>query len=144
MKDESNRPHWQVCGKALNCLDIGGEGSSLIAAGGSDPTIRIWDPRKPGIWELELSCREISLLKYFLFLMMWFLYRNFKSYLSVLISYFLGFGLQVARQILVPFAVCIIWWESYAVGSKNCGTLKYYSILLYIICYYELNALTLW
>ncbi|TYK05339.1 ribosome biogenesis protein WDR12-like protein [Cucumis melo var. makuwa] len=37
-----------VCGKALNCLDIGGEGSSLIAAGGSDPTIRIWDPRKPG------------------------------------------------------------------------------------------------
>lgn len=49
MKDESNRPRWQVCGKALNCLDIGGEGSSLIAAGGSDPTIRIWDPRKPGI-----------------------------------------------------------------------------------------------
>ncbi|KAI5442797.1 ribosome biogenesis protein WDR12 homolog [Lathyrus oleraceus] len=36
------------CGKALNCLDIGGEGSALIAAGGSDPVIRIWDPRKPG------------------------------------------------------------------------------------------------
>ncbi|XP_058778832.1 ribosome biogenesis protein WDR12 homolog [Vicia villosa] len=36
------------CGKALNCLDIGGEGSALIAAGGSDPIIRIWDPRKPG------------------------------------------------------------------------------------------------
>ncbi|KAL2335449.1 hypothetical protein Fmac_016662 [Flemingia macrophylla] len=32
----------------LNCLDIGGEASSLIAAGGSDPVLRIWDPRKPG------------------------------------------------------------------------------------------------
>ncbi|KAF3444856.1 hypothetical protein FNV43_RR14549 [Rhamnella rubrinervis] len=35
-------------GKVLNCLDIGGESSSLIAGGGSDPIIRIWDPRKPG------------------------------------------------------------------------------------------------
>ncbi|CAA6657396.1 unnamed protein product [Spirodela intermedia] len=37
-----------VCGKALNCLDIGGEGSALVAAGGSDPVLRIWDPRRPG------------------------------------------------------------------------------------------------
>ncbi|KAF6149333.1 hypothetical protein GIB67_016871 [Kingdonia uniflora] len=37
-----------ACGKALNCLDVGGEGSALIAAGGSDPVLRIWDPRKPG------------------------------------------------------------------------------------------------
>ncbi|KAK6928102.1 NLE protein [Dillenia turbinata] len=36
------------CGKALNCLDVGGEGSALIAAGGSDPILRVWDPRKPG------------------------------------------------------------------------------------------------
>ncbi|KAF5748929.1 ribosome biogenesis protein WDR12 [Tripterygium wilfordii] len=36
------------CGKALNCLDAGGEGSALIAAGASDPILRIWDPRKPG------------------------------------------------------------------------------------------------
>ncbi|KAJ4981075.1 hypothetical protein NE237_031912 [Protea cynaroides] len=35
-------------GKALNCLDVGGESSALIAAGGSDPVLRIWDPRKPG------------------------------------------------------------------------------------------------
>ncbi|OEL34721.1 Ribosome biogenesis protein WDR12-like protein [Dichanthelium oligosanthes] len=40
---------WNMfCGKALNCLDCGGEGSSLIAAGGSDPILRVWDPRKPG------------------------------------------------------------------------------------------------
>ncbi|KAG9439427.1 hypothetical protein H6P81_019592 [Aristolochia fimbriata] len=37
-----------VSGKALNCIDIGGESSALIAAGGSDPILRIWDPRKPG------------------------------------------------------------------------------------------------
>ncbi|CAA0823360.1 Transducin/WD40 repeat-like superfamily protein [Striga hermonthica] len=36
------------CGKVISCLDIGGESSALIAAGGSDPVIRIWDPRKPG------------------------------------------------------------------------------------------------
>ncbi|KAF8405893.1 hypothetical protein HHK36_007971 [Tetracentron sinense] len=36
------------CGKVLNCLDVGGESSELIAAGGSDPVLRIWDPRKPG------------------------------------------------------------------------------------------------
>ncbi|CAI9780696.1 unnamed protein product [Fraxinus pennsylvanica] len=39
------------CGKAINCLDIGGESSTLIAAGGSDPIIRIWDPRKPGKYD---------------------------------------------------------------------------------------------
>ncbi|KAH0664433.1 hypothetical protein KY284_029364 [Solanum tuberosum] len=36
------------CDKVINCLDVGGEGSALIAAGGSDPILRIWDPRKPG------------------------------------------------------------------------------------------------
>ncbi|KAM7268709.1 hypothetical protein ACFE04_010875 [Oxalis oulophora] len=36
------------CGKPLNCIDVGGEGSSLIAAGGSDHILRIWDPRIPG------------------------------------------------------------------------------------------------
>ncbi|XP_044467308.1 ribosome biogenesis protein WDR12 homolog [Mangifera indica] len=36
------------CGKVLHCVDVGGEGSALIAAGGSDPILRIWDPRKPG------------------------------------------------------------------------------------------------
>ncbi|PPR83039.1 hypothetical protein GOBAR_AA37673 [Gossypium barbadense] len=36
------------CGKALNSIDIGGEGLALITTGGSDPVLRIWDPRKPG------------------------------------------------------------------------------------------------
>ncbi|KAK1292892.1 hypothetical protein QJS10_CPB17g01965 [Acorus calamus] len=46
---ETGKDSWNMfCGKVLNCLDVGGEGSSLIAAGGSDPVLRIWDPRKPG------------------------------------------------------------------------------------------------
>lgn len=36
------------CGKVINSIDVGGEGSALIAAAGSDPILRIWDPRKPG------------------------------------------------------------------------------------------------
>lgn len=39
----------QFCGKVINSIDIGGESSNLIAAGGSDPILRVWDPRKPGI-----------------------------------------------------------------------------------------------
>ncbi|XP_047069261.1 ribosome biogenesis protein WDR12 homolog [Lolium rigidum] len=46
---QTGKETWNMfCGKALNCLDCGGEGSSLIAAGGSDPVLRVWDPRKPG------------------------------------------------------------------------------------------------
>ncbi|KAJ6843675.1 ribosome biogenesis protein WDR12-like protein isoform X2 [Iris pallida] len=46
---ETGKGPWtMVCDKVLNCLDVGGEGSALIAAGGSDPILRIWDPRKPG------------------------------------------------------------------------------------------------
>ncbi|KAK1433135.1 hypothetical protein QVD17_10041 [Tagetes erecta] len=36
------------CGKVINCIDVGGESSALIAGGGSDPILRVWDPRKPG------------------------------------------------------------------------------------------------
>ncbi|KAH1073910.1 hypothetical protein J1N35_026238 [Gossypium stocksii] len=38
---------YTFCGKALNCIDIGDEGLTLIAVGGSNPVLRIWDPRKP-------------------------------------------------------------------------------------------------
>ncbi|XP_020257628.1 ribosome biogenesis protein WDR12 homolog isoform X1 [Asparagus officinalis] len=44
---ETGKSPWNmVSGKVLNCLDVGGR--ELIAAGGSDPILRIWDPRKPG------------------------------------------------------------------------------------------------
>lgn len=46
---QTGRETWNMfCGKALNCLDCGGEGNSMIAAGGSDPVLRVWDPRNPG------------------------------------------------------------------------------------------------
>ncbi|CAM6107149.1 unnamed protein product [Calypogeia fissa] len=37
------------CSKALLCLSIGGEGSALIATGGADRVLRIWDPRMVGV-----------------------------------------------------------------------------------------------
>lgn len=37
-----------TCSKALHCLSVGGEGNSLLAAGGTDRILRIWDPRIPG------------------------------------------------------------------------------------------------
>ncbi|XP_075636063.1 ribosome biogenesis protein WDR12 homolog [Castanea sativa] len=43
------------CTKVLNCLDVGGESSALIAAGGSDPILRIWDPCKPGSFNSRLT-----------------------------------------------------------------------------------------
>uniref|UniRef100_J3MMP5 Ribosome biogenesis protein WDR12 homolog n=1 Tax=Oryza brachyantha TaxID=4533 RepID=J3MMP5_ORYBR len=46
---QTGKETWNmVCGRALNCFHCGGESSSLIAAGGSDPVLRVWDPRKPG------------------------------------------------------------------------------------------------
>ncbi|KAL3694046.1 hypothetical protein R1sor_007697 [Riccia sorocarpa] len=37
------------CSKALHCLSIGGEGGSLVATGGADSVLRIWDPRLVGV-----------------------------------------------------------------------------------------------
>ena len=59
-------------------------------------------------------------------------WRNFCSGLSVLASHFLDFSLQVAWQILVSFSFFIIWWESYVMGSKNCG-IKF-SLLIVFSC----------
>ncbi|XWS32959.1 hypothetical protein CRYUN_Cryun22dG0035700 [Craigia yunnanensis] len=57
------------CGKVLNCIDIGGEGSALIAAGGSDQILRIWDPRKPGtsapVFQFSSHSSWISACKWF-------------------------------------------------------------------------------
>lgn len=53
----------QFCGKVLNCVDVGGESSALVAAGGSDPILRVWDPRKPGLFStvLLLLCLSVCL-----------------------------------------------------------------------------------
>lgn len=46
---ETGKATWNMfCGKVLNSIDVGGENSALVAAGASDTTLRIWDPRRPG------------------------------------------------------------------------------------------------
>ncbi|CAM8923201.1 unnamed protein product [Rhodiola kirilowii] len=46
---ETGKDTWNVfCGTANRCVDVGGEKNALVAAGSSDPVLRIWDPRKPG------------------------------------------------------------------------------------------------
>ncbi|KAK9068713.1 hypothetical protein SSX86_012828 [Deinandra increscens subsp. villosa] len=37
-----------VSGKAIYCIDVGGESSTLIAGGGIDPVLNIWDLRQKG------------------------------------------------------------------------------------------------
>ncbi|KAG6553301.1 hypothetical protein Mapa_005035 [Marchantia paleacea] len=37
------------CSKALHCLSVGGEGSALLATGGADNVLRVWDPRIVGV-----------------------------------------------------------------------------------------------
>lgn len=48
----------------INCIDVGGESSALIAGGGSDPILRIWDPRKPGKTWLLIYVRYPFMYKY--------------------------------------------------------------------------------
>lgn len=67
--------------------------------------------------------------------------RNFCSCVSVLISQFLDLGMQMAQQILVSFNFCILWWESYAMGSKNCG--MYPSLLVFFWDLYAPGSTTL-
>lgn len=38
----------QTCSKALHCLSVGSEGKALLAAGGADNSLRVWDPRIQG------------------------------------------------------------------------------------------------
>ncbi|KAL1205891.1 putative ribosome biogenesis protein WDR12 [Cardamine amara subsp. amara] len=56
------------CGKALNTVDVGGEGSALVAAAGSDPILRVWDPRKPGtsapVFQFSSHTSWISAIKW--------------------------------------------------------------------------------
>ncbi|KMZ65037.1 Ribosome biogenesis protein Ytm1 [Zostera marina] len=45
---QTGKHTWNLAsGKLLRCIDVGGESSALVAAGGADSIIRVWDPRKP-------------------------------------------------------------------------------------------------
>lgn len=45
----------QSCSKALHCLSVGGEGSALLATGGADNVLRVWDPRIVGKLDMNFS-----------------------------------------------------------------------------------------
>ena len=49
----------QTCSKALHCLSVGGEGKALLAAGGADNSLRVWDPRIQGN-HIVFNCLEFT------------------------------------------------------------------------------------
>ncbi|XP_050227697.1 ribosome biogenesis protein WDR12 homolog [Mercurialis annua] len=114
-KDTSNI----FCGKALNCVHVGGEGSALIAAGGSDPILRIWDPRIPGttapIYQFSSHKSWISACKW-----------HDKSWFHLLSASYDGKVMLWDLRTAWPLSViethddkvlCADWWKSDSVVS---------------------------
>ncbi|RVW82788.1 Ribosome biogenesis protein WDR12-like [Vitis vinifera] len=110
---------WSFCGKALNCLDVGGESSALIAAGGSDTTLRIWDPRKPGtltpVFQFSSHTSWISACKW-----------HHKSWFHLLSASYDGKVMLWDLRTAWPLAVidshnnkvlCADWWKGDSVVS---------------------------
>ncbi|KAF3620951.1 putative folate transporter 1, chloroplastic-like [Capsicum annuum] len=107
------------CGKVINCLDIGGEGSTLIAAGGSDPILRIWDPRRPGtsapVYQFSSHSSWISTCKW-----------HEKSWFHLVSASYDGKVMLWDLRTAWPLAVidthkdkvlCADWWKSESVIS---------------------------
>ncbi|KAM7515532.1 hypothetical protein LguiA_005115 [Lonicera macranthoides] len=122
-KDSMN----MFCGKVFNCLDVGGESSALIAAGCSDPILRIWDPRKPGtsapIYQFSSHTSWISACKW-----------HDKSWFHLLSASYDGkvmlWDLRTAWPVTIidshkDKVLCADWWKgdsvvSGGVDSKLC------------------------
>ncbi|KAJ8771577.1 hypothetical protein K2173_026754 [Erythroxylum novogranatense] len=117
------------CGKALNCLHIGGEGSALIAGGGSDPILRVWDPRKPGtsapIYQFSSHNSWISACKW-----------HNKSWFHLLSASYDGkvnlWDLRTAWPVSVIEShenkvLCADWWKGDCVISGGVDTKLYVS-----------------
>jgi ribosome biogenesis protein YTM1 len=107
------------CGKAFNSLDVGGESSALVAAGCSDPILRIWDPRKPGtsapIYNFSSHTSWISACKW-----------HDKSWFHLLSSSYDGKVMLWDLRTAWPLAVidshkdkvlCADWWKGDSVVS---------------------------
>ncbi|GMH21763.1 hypothetical protein Nepgr_023605 [Nepenthes gracilis] len=117
---ETGRDSWNMfSGKALNCLDVGGENSALIAAGASDATLRIWDPRKPGtlapIFQFSSHSSWISTCKW-----------HDKSWFHLLSASYDGRAMLWDLRTAWPLAVidshkdkvlCADWWKGDSVVS---------------------------
>ncbi|KAK9272420.1 hypothetical protein L1049_002793 [Liquidambar formosana] len=112
------------CGKVLNCLDIGGESSALIAAGGSDPILRIWDPRKPGtsapVFQFSSHTSWISACKW-----------HHKSWFHLLSASYDGKVMLWDLRTAWPLSIidshqdkvlCADWWKGDSVISGGADT----------------------
>lgn len=110
--------------KTPNCLDVGGDGSALIVAGGSDPVLRIWDPRKPEssapVYEFKSHTSWISACKW-----------HNKSQFHLLSSSYDGKVMLWDLRTAWPLSVidshkdkvlCADWWKGDSVISGGVDT----------------------
>lgn len=117
---ETGNATWSVfCGKVLNCIDVGGESSALISAGGSDGTLRIWDPRRPGtlapVYQFSSHTNWISACKW-----------HKKSWFHLVSASYDGKVMLWDLRTAWPLSVidshsdkvlCIDWWKGDSVVS---------------------------
>ncbi|MCD7458951.1 hypothetical protein HAX54_039675 [Datura stramonium] len=97
------------CNKVINCLDIGGEGSALIAAGGSDPVLRIYGSSQIGtsapVYQFSSHSSWISACKW-----------HEKSWFHLVSASYDGkvmlWDLRTADKVL-----CADWWKGESVIS---------------------------
>ncbi|CAK9149824.1 unnamed protein product [Ilex paraguariensis] len=117
----------EYCGKVINYLDVGGKSSALIAVGGSDPILRIWDPSKPGtlapVFQFSSHASWISACKW-----------HDKSWFHLVSASYDGKVMLWDLRTVWPLAVinshkdkvlCVDWWKddyviSGGVDSKLC------------------------
>lgn len=111
---QTGQDSWSmVSERAYNCLDVGGEGSALVAAGGSDPILRVWDPRKPG---------TVSPIHQFSFHKSWISSCKWhkRSWYHLISASYDGTVMLWDLRTLLPLAVinshtdkvlCVDWWK---------------------------------
>ncbi|KNA05180.1 hypothetical protein SOVF_192760 [Spinacia oleracea] len=117
---ETGSATWTMfCGKVLNCIDVGGESSALVSAGGSDGTLRIWDPRRPGtlapVYQFSSHTNWISACKW-----------HKKSWFHLVSSSYDGKVMLWDLRTAWPLSVidshsdkvlCVDWWKGDSVVS---------------------------
>ncbi|KAL9275560.1 Ribosome biogenesis protein WDR12-like protein [Drosera capensis] len=118
---ETGSDSWKLfCGKPLNCIDVGGEGTALVAASASDTTLRIWDPRRPGtlapVYKFSSHTSWISACKW-----------HTKSWLHLLSTSYDGkimlwdlraeWPVDVSDDSHEDKVLCVDWWQGDSVVS---------------------------
>lgn len=117
---ETGTATWSMfCGKVLNYIDVGGESSALVCAGGSDGMLRIWDPRRPGtlapVYQFSSHTNWISACKW-----------HNKSWFNLVSASYDGKVMLWDLRTAWPLSVidshsdkvlCVDWWKGNSVVS---------------------------